>query len=157
MYREYANMVGLKLYAVSSGDGNDGVSHIFPDYYVWTSEPYRLATLALIGQFKEPYQQRALDECELDGEADYTISATLLEPLDDDSEDHECDEDCEDPCQLAVDNMFSYCDANGAYMIVEVFQDGGPDMSNSWHKPVYDSIEDCFSDSELALVPSESL
>ncbi len=42
-------------------------------------------------------------------------------------------------------------------MIVEVFQDDGPDFSDSWHKPVYESVEDCFSDSELKLCLSESL
>ena len=33
-------------YGVSSGNGNNGVSHLYPDYYVRTADPFRLAELA---------------------------------------------------------------------------------------------------------------
>jgi hypothetical protein len=125
-----------KLYAVSRGNGNDGVSQMFPDYYVRTNDPYRLARLALVTQFLPCAQEQVLDECRVEGEADYTISAVLYDPLD------------EEP---AEDGM-SWCDANGAYMIVEVFPDDGPDMADPYHRFVYDSINECFSVRELALI-----
>ena len=45
-------MAEAKWYGVSSGDGNNGVSHMFADYYVKTAEPYRLAELAVLTLFK---------------------------------------------------------------------------------------------------------
>jgi hypothetical protein len=32
-----------KWYSVSSGDGNNGVSRMYPDYYVRTADPFHLA------------------------------------------------------------------------------------------------------------------
>jgi hypothetical protein len=120
-----------KLYAVSSGNGNDGVSHSFPDYYVRTDDPWRLARLALVGSFKSRYWDFVVDEMDVGGEEDYTISACLYEGPDGETE------------------------FGMALAIVEVFQDEGPDMSNPWHKLVYDSIEDAFSADLLALVPAD--
>lgn len=35
-----------RWYGVSTGDGNNGVSHMFPDYYVLTDDPWELAERA---------------------------------------------------------------------------------------------------------------
>lgn len=136
----------IKLYAVSSGNGNDGVSHIFPDYYVYTDDPWRLAALAMVASFKPTFKQAAADVVEVDGEADYTISATIYNPEDVDPAESDENEDDEDAGM--------YCNANGAWQIIEVFRDDGPDMVNPWHKPIYDSLEDCFGDDDLELVPA---
>ena len=40
-------------YGVSSGNGNNGVSHLYPDYYVRTADPFRLAELAMVDKFND--------------------------------------------------------------------------------------------------------
>ena len=109
----------MTTYGVSSGDGNNGVSHMFADYYVTTDDPWRLAHLAAITMFEPGYQLWAKDNVEVDGEAKYTISACFYSLPDDEG----CDRD--------------YCP-----LIVEVFPDDDPRDG----APVYDSIEDCFGD-----------
>ena len=123
-------------YAVSSGDGNNGVSHMFPDYYVRTADPYRLAELAMLTSFKTEYREQVKDEMTVDGEADYVITAVLANPLDE-----EYDED---------DEM--WCDVNGAYLLIDVFPvDDDFDPAECfptapYGKPAYDSIADCFGE-----------
>lgn len=136
-------MSGKRLYAVSHGDGNIGVSHIFPDYYVHTDEPFRLATLAMVTSFNPTFQQAALDAVEVDGDADYTVSAVIYNPEDVDPSEADPDEDVE-----------MFCNINGAWQIVDVFPDDGPDLADPWHRPVYMSIEECFGEAAAALVPS---
>ncbi len=153
-----------RLYAVSSGNGNDGVSHMFPDYYVMTNDPYRLATLAMVSGFKKEFKEAALDACEVDGEAGYTVSATIYNPEDVDPSEapaKECDcgwkegddTDHEEDCaSLADDDEYeSWSSVNGAWQIIEVFPDDEPRDSTMQ----YDSIEDAFSDEDLAFVPVE--
>lgn len=119
-----------KWYGVSSGNGNDGVSHMFPDYYVKTNDPWRLAYLAAVTEFKDEFQQWAKENVEVDGETEYTISASFYSMPDD-------DENCErDYCPL----------------IIAVF----PETDNEWfdkrEAPKYESIEDCFGD-DAAKIP----
>ncbi len=67
-------------YAVSFGNGNDGVSHSYPDAMVFTNEPYVLARLALCGRWIGPARQMwANEHVEVDGEKEHTISAVLSE------------------------------------------------------------------------------
>jgi hypothetical protein len=161
---ESAEACTPRWYGVSSGNGNDGVSHLWPDYYCRTSDPWTLAKAALVSHFNPKWMAQASKECELDGEAEYTISAVLYEPLDREPEqsayhcdacDHEwtddAGQDCCEACgseEITQDEAEynSWCDANGAYMIVEVFPIGG--MPEDWNdrseRPQYDSIEDCF-------------
>jgi len=49
-----AREVTPRWFAVSSGNGNDGVSHTFPDYYCRCTAPqaFDLAGAAMISQFK---------------------------------------------------------------------------------------------------------
>src|ERR1700744_2230717 len=69
-----------RYYGVSSGDGNNGVSHMFPDYYVKTDQPYRLAKLAALTTFKKGEGEAwALKNMEVDGEAESTIYVTFYE------------------------------------------------------------------------------
>src|SRR5215475_12504119 len=89
-----------RFYGVSSGNGNDGVSHSFPDYYVLTDEPFRLAALAMVTSFNPAFRKAALEAVDINGEADYTISAMIYNPEDVDPSEApeiEHDEDCEDP------------------------------------------------------------
>lgn len=158
----------IRLYAVSSGNGNDGVSHTFPDYYVLTNDPYRLAALAMVSSFAPKFKQAAADVCEVDGESDYTVYATIYNPEDVDPSEasgngKECDcgandndeDEHSDECALFVDNdddSMSYCNVNGAWQVIEVFPEDTPKND----RPMYDSLEDCFDDDELKLVPAES-
>lgn len=136
---ESAAEVTPQWYAVSSGNGNDGVSHSWPDYYVriCPADAYRLAECAMVDSFNPGAGKAwARDNVEVDGEAEYTVSATIYDPPADetDSEDEESG---------------SYSEFNGAWQIVEVFPYGGePDTS----APQYDSLESAISAETLALV-----
>ena len=124
-------MMEKQLYAVSSGNGNDGVSHHYPDYYVRTTDPWRLAALAVVDSLKPKYMRWASEAVEVDGEAAETITAVLYEGPHDEVE------------------------FGAAYFIVEVFPDDEPNMSDPWRRPVYDNLGDAFSAAALALVPSD--
>ena len=71
-----------RWYGVSYGNGNDGVSQIYPSFYVFTSDPYRAAELAMVAQFKAEWKARAAEAVIVDGEAEYTVAATIYDPLD---------------------------------------------------------------------------
>ncbi len=128
-------MTDTRLYGVSSGDGNNGVSRMFADYYVRTNDPWRLAQLAALTEFKPDWQERAKEALEVDGEDEYTISAVIYNPIDDEDE-HEDGDD--------------WCSVNGAWRIWEVFPEDEPREG----RPMYDSLEDAFGD-DIALVPAE--
>ena len=123
------------LYGVSSGNGNDGVSHMFADYYVKTDDPWRLARLALVSSFKDEWKERALNAAEVDGESEYTISAMILDPLD----------------EVYDEESGSWSESNGAWLIVEVFPDDEPREGTR----VYDSLDAAFESADLALVAAE--
>lgn len=115
-----------KWYGVSSGNGNDGVSQLFPDYLVRTADPYRLAELAMVDQFKRGKGMRwAKGHVDVYGEADYTISATILEGPDGETE------------------------FGAAWLIIEVFP-VDPDEHDS---PTYESLQQAFSAEAMELVP----
>ena len=65
-----------RWYGVSTGNGNDGVSHMFPSFYVWTNDPWTVAERNAQSDIKAEFH----DEIEVDGEADYTVSASLYDP-----------------------------------------------------------------------------
>lgn len=160
---ESAREATPRWYGVSSGNGNDGVSHMHPDYYVRTNDPFRLAELAIVSSFKDEWKAKAKKAVDVDGEADYTISATIYEPLDE-----EPPEETEDEYQM------SYSEANGAWLIYEVFpidddelnwDEEGFSVGNGeiWletrcpagSNPSYDTIEECFDEADLKLVPAD--
>lgn len=82
---ESAREATPKWYGVSWGNGNDGVSHMWPDYYVRTDDPWKLAEIAAVSNLKD--RTWAKENVEIDGEADYTITAMFLDPPDDDADD----------------------------------------------------------------------
>src|ERR1700687_1375874 len=136
---------------VSFGNGSDGVSHIWPDYYCRTADPFTLAAAAMIGSCSPGDGYRfAAENCEIDGEADYTISATILDP----PNDYFPLDDDDDAAQ-------SWSEDNGAWMIWEVFPVG--DMPgalspngefvqyNPFDRSAYTSLESCFTDDVLQL------
>lgn len=144
-----------RWYGVSFGNGNDGVSHMYTDYYVRTCEPFRLAELAMLGEFKPGEGQAwAQEVMELGGEADYGISATILNPPDDgENRDHsQCEdgEDCEGCEMCDLDSLWS--DVNGAWMICEVFPVDESDMRDARQ---YDSLQEAFTADLLALVEQD--
>jgi hypothetical protein len=107
-----------RWYGVSFGNGNDGVSQSWPSFAVCTNEPYVLARLCLLGQFSYQRKPWANENMEVDGEADYTISATLSEGPNGETE------------------------FGAAWMICEVFpmEDDDQEQRRSFLK--YDSIEE---------------
>jgi hypothetical protein len=178
-----------RVYGVSFGNGNDGVSHMFASYYVRTCEPFVLAAAAMLSEFSDGQGKAwAMDQIEIDGEADYTISAMVLNPPDDgddyqadiaaleaeyDSAENEVNEattaneaaiesddsddiahtarmleeaeerfnDISDKLQETRENdPGTWSDANGAWMICEVFPDDEPRSG----RMVYDSLSDAF-------------
>jgi hypothetical protein len=161
-------MTESRVYGVSTGNGNDGVSHIFANYYVKTDSPWLLAHCAVLSEFKQGKgQEFAIESTDIDGESDYTITATIYDPprdeqdfpvsetesgkwIVDDAPDEEYDSE-EDAIDAYLENDGgSWCDANGAWFILEVFPDDEPRDS----APQYDSIEDCFS-AELVAMAKE--
>lgn len=72
------------LYGVSFGNGNNGVSHAWPNFYVRTCEPFILAAAAILSKFEagEGIEWASVNT-EIDGEAEYGISATIYNPPDD--------------------------------------------------------------------------
>lgn len=125
-----------RIYGVSYGDGNNGVSQLYPDFYVTTADPWRLARGAMIDQFTAEYRAAAAEACECDGEADYTITAMILDPFDDDAEEGE-----------------SWSAHNGAWRLCEVFPVDADDVRDG--RPTYDSIEEALTAEALALCPAD--
>ena len=70
------------------------------------------------------------------------IAATIYNPPDDEAPDDEAPDDRDDA---------DWCSVNGAWMIIEVFPEDDPRDG----RPMYDSIEDAFSEPELTLAPAE--
>ena len=128
----------VRLYGVSYGNGNDSVSHMYPDYYVATDDPRRLAKAAMVSMFDAGEGQAwAIENMEVDGEAEYTISATIYNPPEDDGD---FEATCEDAARRA----------NGAWKIVEVFLVDAEDRDVE--KRNFDSSEHAFGADLLALV-----
>lgn len=155
---ESARNATPRWFAVSFGNGNNGVSHGWPNYYCrCTSEQaFDLATAAMLSEFKEGAGQAwAAENCEVDGEADYTITAMILDPPadDDDSDDSDDDE--------------SWSSFNGAWMLCEVYDASEaynvPDdiasptdgtVTGQFDMPAYNSLDECFTAELLALARS---
>lgn len=169
-------MAQARYYAVSSGNGNDGVSHMFPDYIVKTDRPYALANLAALTTFKagEGQAWRA-DNLKIDGESEFTIYATLMESPETQNEradmETRCDElrneygeaeaagateseleALQDEIAALEDEIEGYgCDT--AWQCFEVFP--WDESDDKRDRPVYESLEDAFGD-DCALVKEEA-
>lgn len=157
---ESARDVTPRWFAVSSGDGNNGVSHLFPDYYCRCApcDAYTLAAAAMFSKFNGKVEREfAVENTQIDGEADFTISATILDPPEDpDIAAADRDDDSGD------DETESWSSVNGAWLIVEVFPVDDmtvtADMLASDDaaltidgRPAYLSLADCFDESDLQL------
>lgn len=68
-----------RLYGVSFGNGNEGVSHMHPDYYVMTIAPFVLVRAAMLNNIRLGLWPWALDCMDVSGEPDTCISAVLSE------------------------------------------------------------------------------
>jgi hypothetical protein len=153
---EYMNDNKSRYYGVSYGNGNDGVSQLVPAYVVKTNEPYKLARLAMLSEFKPEFVEWAKDRMEIDGEEEYTIYATIYESYDEEKEREKEQEEAEERGEEYEDDG---CDS--AWLICEVFrftedvEEKHESKRLMGHRPkhcfpVYESLEDCFGD-EFAL------
>jgi len=112
-----------RYYGVSSGDGNNGVSHLFPNYIVKTNDPWLLADLAIISEFKRGYGRRwCRQNMIVDGDAEYGLSAMLLDPPGRDGA--------------------GWSEANGAWLVVDVFPVRDDEVKKD--RLVYETLNDCF-------------
>lgn len=129
--REMPDFIGLdyesavdampRLYGVSYGNGNDGVSHTFANFYVRTCEPYTLAAAAMLSMHDAILDYTA-ENLDVDGEAEYGISAMLLNPPDD-RVDYESDLTAAQECvDIARENLCE-CEAYGTSVQIEESQD----------------------------------
>lgn len=155
----------MKLHGVSIGNGNDGVSHLFPNYYVMTDDPYSLARLAIIHDINPGAQKWAAEVVEVEGEADYTVSAVIYDPPYDKPEVRNyydcgccghywssignmgekgtCDECYGEVKPSDYQVVSSWSDRNGAWKIVEVFPIIEGELQRvGVHR--YNSIVECF-------------
>ncbi len=148
-----------KWYGVSHGDGNDGVSHIFADYYVLTDEPYRLVELAALTSFNPEYVKWAKENMDVEGDHEFVVSATFFEM----PETQEARQELCDAAQAArdvgdeygADELDEEVDTFGrdyAELIFEVFP-CEPDQQREGC-PTYGSLAECFGD-DCALVEPE--
>jgi hypothetical protein len=162
-------MSDARYYGVSTGDGNNGVSHLFPDYYVKTSDPWRLAVLAALSEFKADGKAWARTNMDIMGEADYTISVVFHESKETQDEREEMvayrdglkdqfDGGKESKERLAeieseIEELDSEIEAFGedcAWFIVEVF----PERNLCGGRPVYESLDEAFG-KDVELVATE--
>lgn len=125
-----------RWYGVSSGNGNDGVSHTWPDYYCRCTpqQGFDLAAAAMLSEFKPAGYEWAKENMTVDGESDYTISACISGPPDD------------DPLE---EDEGSWSDANGAWLLIDVFPVDDYDPSDGGI--AYNSLVDCFDSAVLKL------
>ncbi len=139
-----------RLYGVSFGDGNNGVSHMYASYYVRTNEPYILARASLIEQFKPGKGQAwARSHMDVGGEADYTIYATLDCPPCQDTEDGEYPE-LEDGQEYEdAEDGRNWSEHNGVWMTCEVYPIDDSESREGY--PIYESIEDAMTTGALAM------
>lgn len=144
---ESASEAMPRLYGVSFGNGNDGVSHTYANFYVRTCEPYTLAAAAVLSDFK-PGEGIvfAIKNIEIDGEADYGISATILDPPVDEMD--PTGEGLPDPDD-SFDPDDSWSSHNGAWLICEVFPVEPDDARDS--VPYYESLSDAFTPDLITL------
>jgi hypothetical protein len=150
-----------RWYGVSHGDGNMGVSQMFPDYYVKTAEPWRLARLAAITIFKPEFQEWASENVDIDGEAEFTISAgfhdmpaTIAERA---AIQARADAAREAGDETEADRLASEAESYGCdydELILEIFPCEPESLRH--HSPQYDSLADCFGD-DCALVAPEAV
>jgi hypothetical protein len=145
-------MSEARYYGVSSGDGNNGVSHMFCDYVVKTDDPYRLVELAAVTTFKKGKGQAwALENMEVGGEAEYVLSAVFYESPE---EQQEAREDAQAKYEAGeTEDDPSNWDNGPAWLIIEVFpwDDDLPERC-----PVFDSLEDAYTTEDLELIKAHT-
>jgi len=141
-----------RWYGVSTGYGNNGVSHMFTDYYVLTDDPWTLARAAIIAAHEgnAAWEQAAI-EAEVDGEADYTIAAVIYE-------DPTFDPDC-----LSEEDRADYDNGDYEFGPAEFILEAFP-AEDEWHvnrrddvyRINYQSIEEACGVTAVAKAKGES-
>lgn len=147
-----------RLYGVSIGDGNNGVSHTFADYYVRTADPDLLVVAAAYDEYKPKAWDFLDSELEIAEEAEYTRTVWLYDEPDFELLPATCPS-----CMGSGFNVYDdaepcpECEGSGvvpdeddeirpAAFILEVFPEDNPRES----RPIYDSIEDALSAEAIA-------
>lgn len=127
-----------RIYGVSYGNGNDGISHMYPAFFVRTADPWTLARAAMIDQFQtiagRNYAAKRLD---LDGEEEFGIQACIYDPPD----------------------VPGWSDHNGAWKLCDVFRVADEDLpgkADPWAKPVYTSIGGAISSATMTRLRRET-
>lgn len=149
-----------RLYGISTGDGNDGVCHMFPRYYVRTDKPWELARRAAYSEFKPVAYPFLDDNLEIDGDENHTISAMLYRlPRHRDLTPHD-EGECVCPvCEGKNSDDCADCDGSGSYddwageecgeyeFILEVFPVDEADVpTGPYDRPIYNSIDDALGE-----------
>lgn len=140
-----------KYYGVSTGDGNNGVSHMFPNYIVKTDDPWKLAEAAALAEFNESGKEWSKENMDMDGDEEYCISVTFPESPETQKEYSELEErlygvKCNEPedkklihkLERELENFGCDC----AWFIVDVFPIEEAEPEKEYRCPVYDSPED---------------
>ena len=136
-------MPKTRVYGVSTGNGNDGVSHMHADYYVRTDAPWELARRALRSEFKPEQQDEMEMLADIDGDEDYTISAVIYD-----------DPDLAPPSDDDDDEGSDWFDDSGpAWFILEVFPEDDEEWlaertEGPYGRPIYSSISEALGDEE---------
>jgi hypothetical protein len=127
-------MTHKRIYGVSYGNGNDGVSQLHPDFYVKTADPWTLARAAMIDQFRTiAGRNYAAKRMDVDGEAEYGIQACIYDPPD----------------------SPGWSEHNGAWRLCDVFpvaDDDLPNKADPYAKMVYGSIGGAISSATMSRI-----
>jgi len=127
-----------RWFSFATGNGNDGVGHSYPDSFVRIAPRFAYAFLEEAALQCLTDEGRAIVErdgsCEVEGDAEYGLSAVILNPPEDDSadedEDSEDSEDSEDEDSAREERESMWSDHNGAWFIAELHPcEGGPHTS----------------------------
>ena len=132
-----------RWYGISTGDGDNGVSRIWPSYMVKTDRPWDLARLAAEHEFRDGAgKEWARRNVDIDGDEEFGICAMFLDPPCEETADGEYPE-IENP-EDAEDGR-NWSEFNGAWLIVDVYPIDDETRENST-APEYESIAACFGE-----------
>lgn len=153
----------VRLYGVTFGNGNDGVSHMFPSYYVRTNDPWMLINCAVLASFTREGWDFVIENLDVEGDSDYTISGVIYDPPSDEQDvdvlenddglfytdefDNEFFDTEDEARDYYLENTPSWSAGNGAWFIAEVFWEVEDEIRCGIK--VYDSIEDAYLDETI--------
>lgn len=117
--------IEMRDYAVSTGNGNDGISHLYPNYIVRApvDSEYLIARLACLASFNSGWGRKwAKREMSVDEMGPDAAQACIYDPPGRDGR--------------------GYSEHNGAWRLWDVFS--ADEASDATEAPRYDTLEACF-------------